>query len=110
MCYWHPGDTRKNDRPYDRAQQEQTPPITSPCLELSDLTSLTPHQGMEVAVVAVEVHCHQDQEAWDKAHPSPHMWTANYMAKALTALQETSKRPKSSLPGGTSTGASTIVQ
>ena len=88
-----------------------------------DQTSPIPHTGkvaVAVKVVAVEVvavkevavaevHHHQDPERQGMVHTSLHTWTANHMAKALTSLLETNKKPKDSLPSGTSSGASTIA-
>ena len=66
-------------------------------------------EAVEVAVEAVVVEERRclDPEEQDRERLSPHMWITNYMAKALTSLQGTSRRPENSLPSGTSTGVST---
>ena len=66
-------------------------------------------EAVEVVEVAEECH-HLDPEEQDRERLSPHMWTTNYMAKALTSLQGTSRRPENLLPSGTSTGVSTSTQ
>ena len=73
-----------------------------------------------VAVVAVEVEAEVVEAAEERHHPdleerdmerlSLPMWTTNCTAKALTSLQETSKRPENLLPSGISTGVSTSTQ
>ena len=63
----------------------------------------------EAVGVAEERH-HPDPEEQDMEHLSLPMWTTNCMAKALTSLQGTSKRPENLLPSGTSTGVSTSMQ
>ena len=91
-----------------------------------DRTSLTPHLEIgvvvvEVVVVAVEaveaVEVVEVEVAEGRHHPDPGeqdterlslpMWTTNCTARALTSLQETSKRQGSLLPSGTSTRVST---
>ena len=62
------------------------------------------------AVAVVEKRHHPYPEERDMKRLSLHMWTTNYMARVLTSLQETSKRPESLSLSGTSIGVSTLTR
>ena len=67
-------------------------------------------EAVAVEVEMVEERHHQDPEEQGMERLSLHTWTTNHMARVLTSLQETSKRPENSSLSGTSTGVSTLTQ
>ena len=66
-------------------------------------------EAAEAVKVAEERH-HLGLEERDMERLFPHTWTTNYMARVLTFLQETSRRPENLSLSGTSTGVSTLMR